>query len=149
MGCPSATEPRPKLQRPALRWWGNPYTFAYPAFPLTCSSPCVGLAFVCNVFLHPQVTSIWYCLDVLFACGRGWGLVPTCFSNNEGFTPIWGQRIIQWVKWSINESEGAYFERKQKYDMGWWLMADGWCRLVSQGMRRNPSQIFTRIISTN
>ena len=29
---------------------------------------------IASVFIHPLVTSIWYCLGVLFGCGRTWGL---------------------------------------------------------------------------
>ena len=34
-----------------------------------------------SVFLHSLVTSISYCLDVLFECGRAQGLEGTCLFN--------------------------------------------------------------------
>ena len=52
---------------------------------------------IASVFIHPMVTSIWYCLGVLFGCGRTWGLEGTCYIYTHTSAVVrWENHRTKW-----------------------------------------------------
>ena len=60
---------------------------------------------IASVFMHPLMTSVWYCLGVFSGCGRTWGLAPTC--SNYEFWIMW-ERSCSVKGFSLEGAPGSF-----------------------------------------